>query len=99
MPLTATVAVYQIKQKGMLYNAGDTQNPDKLVQVGEEISKGIKFDIIGQLATNWNFIVKYAYKEAKITSSTKEAEIGRQKPNAPKHIGNIWTNTPWAAAV
>ena len=89
--LTATVAVYQIKQKGTLYNAGDTQNPDKLVQVGEEISKGIEFDIIGQLATNWNVIVNYAYNEAKITASTNEAEIGRQKPNAPRHLGNIWT--------
>ncbi len=89
--LTATVAVYQIKQKGTLYNAGDTQNPDKLVQIGEEVSKGIEFDIIGQLATNWNIIVNYAYNDAKITASRVEAEVGRQKPNAPQHIGNIWT--------
>ena len=89
--LTASMAVYQIKQKGTLYNAGDTQNPDKLVQIGEEISKGVEFDIIGQIATNWNIILNYAYNDAKITVSKNEAEIGRQKPNAPQHIGNIWT--------
>lgn len=89
--LTASVALYQIRQKGTLYNAGDTQKPDRLVQVGEEISKGIEFDIIGQIATNWNIIVNYAYNDAKITSSRVESEIGRQKPNAPKHIGNFWT--------
>ena len=89
--LTASMAVYQINQKGTLYNAGDTQNPDKLVQIGEEVSKGVEFDIIGQIATNWNIIVNYAYNDAKITESKTESEIGRQKPNAPKHIGNIWS--------
>lgn len=89
--LTASMAVYQINQKGTLYNAGDTQNPDKLVQIGEEVSKGVEFDIIGQIATNWNIIVNYAYNDAKITASKTESEIGRQKPNAPQHIGNIWS--------
>jgi iron complex outermembrane recepter protein len=89
--LTASLAVYQLNQKGTLYNAGDTQNPDKLVQIGEEVSKGFELDIIGQLATNWNIIVNYAYNDAKITASKVESEIGRQKPNAPRHLGNIWT--------
>jgi iron complex outermembrane recepter protein len=89
--LTASMAVYQINQKGTLYNAGDTQNPDKLVQIGEEVSKGIEFDIIGQIAENWNIIVNYAYNDAKITASKNAAEVGRQKPNAPQHIGNLWT--------
>jgi iron complex outermembrane recepter protein len=89
--LTASIAVYQLNQKGTLYNAGDTQNPDKLVQIGEEVSKGFELDIIGQLATNWNIIVNYAYNDAKITASKVESEIGRQKPNAPRHLGNIWT--------
>jgi iron complex outermembrane recepter protein len=89
--LTASMAVYQLNQKGTLYNAGDTQNPDKLVQIGEEVSKGIEFDVIGQIAPNWNIIVNYAYCDATITASRNEAEIGRQKPNAPKHLWNLWT--------
>ncbi|MCU0468045.1 MAG: TonB-dependent receptor [Arcicella sp.] len=89
--LTASMAVYQLNQKGTLYNAGDTQNPDKLVQIGEEVSKGMELDIIGQLATNWNIIVNYAYSDATITASKNESEVGRQKPNAPKHLFNVWT--------
>lgn len=89
--LTATMAIYQLAQKGTLYNAGDTQNPDKLVQIGEELTRGVELDIIGQLAANWNVIVNYAYCDAAITASKVEAEIGRQKPNAPKHLWNLWT--------
>ena len=89
--LNANLAVYQLKQKGTLYNAGDTQNPDRLVQIGEEIAKGIELDIIGKIATNWNVLFNYAYCDATITQSRNEAEIGRQKPNAPKHLWNFWT--------
>ncbi len=89
--LNINLTAYNLKQTGTLYNAGDTQNPDKLTQIGEEISKGIELDVIGQLATNWNLIVNYAYNDAKITASKTESEIGRQKPNAPTHQGNVWT--------
>jgi iron complex outermembrane recepter protein len=89
--LTASLAAYQLQQKGTLYNAGDTQNPDRLVQIGEERSKGIELDIIGQLAPNWSMIMNYAYCDATITASKNEAEIGRQKPNAPTHLWNFWT--------
>ncbi len=89
--LNATVAVYQLNQKGTLYNAGDTQNPDRLVQIGEEVSKGVEVDVVGKIANNWNVLFNYAYCNATITASRNEAEIGRQKPNAPKHLWNFWT--------
>ncbi|MFN4147782.1 MAG: TonB-dependent siderophore receptor, partial [Runella sp.] len=89
--LNVNIAAYNLTQKGTLYNAGDTQNPDRLVQIGEEISKGIEIDVIGQIATNWNLVLNYAYNKATITQSRNEAEIGRQKPNAPLQQGNLWT--------
>ncbi|PWK20058.1 iron complex outermembrane receptor protein [Arcicella aurantiaca] len=89
--LTANVSIYQLTVDGALYNAGVSGQPDLLTQVGREVSKGIEFDIIGQLATNWNLIINYSYNDATFTQSKDETLIGRQKPNAPKHQGNIWT--------
>ena len=89
--LTAAVSFYNLKVKGALYNAGVAGQPELLTQIGEEIAKGVEFDIVGQIATNWSILVNYAYNDAKITNSKTASEIGRQKPNAPLHQGNLWT--------
>lgn len=89
--LNATMAVYRLRQRGTLYPSGDTQNPDLLVQIGEEMAQGVELDLIGQIADNWSLIVNYSFNDATITESTNEAEVGRQKPNAPRHQGNLWT--------
>ncbi|MEP0713956.1 MAG: TonB-dependent receptor, partial [Algoriphagus sp.] len=89
--LVVSAAIYNLTVNGELYNAGVAGSPELLVQTGEEVSKGFEFDVIGQLATNWSITANYAYNEATITESANEEEIGRQKPNAPKHQGNLWT--------
>jgi iron complex outermembrane receptor protein len=89
--LTITTAVYQIDQSNTLYNANVAGQPDLMRQVGKERSKGIEFDITGRVTSNWSILASYAYNEAKITQSLVAAEIGAQKPNAPKNMANIWT--------
>ena len=89
--LSATLAVYQLQQEGDLYNANDPNNPDRLVQIGEEESRGVELDITGQILPNWSLAVNYAFNDAFITVSDDETEENRQKPNAPRHTGNLWT--------
>ncbi|MDJ1496520.1 TonB-dependent receptor [Cytophagaceae bacterium DM2B3-1] len=87
----ANLSVYRLEVNGALYNAGDTSNPDLLSQIGQEVSKGVEIDLLGQIAQNWSLSVSYAYNDATFTKSANPEEVGRQKPNAPKHQGNIWT--------
>ncbi|MBT30915.1 MAG: TonB-dependent siderophore receptor [Thalassobius sp.] len=89
--LSASIAVYHLKQKGALYNASDATNPDRLVQIGEEVSKGVEVDFAGNITDNWSIVASYSYNDATITESDDETEIGKQKPNAPKQTGNVWT--------
>lgn len=91
--LTANASVYRIIQKNSLYSADNTEQPDLMVQIGQETAKGVEFDVAGQITDNWNMIMSYAYNDATITQSGKtDADlVGVQKPNAPKHQGNIWT--------
>ncbi|TRX58410.1 TonB-dependent receptor [Fulvivirga sp. M361] len=89
--LNATLAFYRLVQQGELYSANDPSNPDLQVQIGEEEAKGIELDIIGRITENWSVIASYSYNDAVITESDDESEVGRQKPNAPEHTGNIWT--------
>ena len=89
--LKATLAVYRLVQQGALYNANDPNNADLMVQLGEEEAKGVEIDLTGRILDNWSIVASYSYNDAVITESNNEAEIGRQKPNAPKHTGNVWT--------
>jgi len=89
--LSATLAVYQLRQEGALYDANDPVNPDRLVQIGEELSQGVEVDITGQILPNWSVAANYSFNDAVITVSDDETEENRQKPNAPRHTGNLWT--------
>lgn len=89
--LSANLAIYQITQNNILINAGSPTNPDLLRQIGQERARGFEIDFIGRILPNWSILVNYAYNDAIISRSSNEAEIGNQKPNAPKHQGNFWT--------
>jgi iron complex outermembrane receptor protein len=89
--LSITAAAYRIEQRNVLYNANDAGQPDLLRQVGAEVSKGIELDVLGQLSLNWSITASYAYNEAAISESPLAAEVGAQKPNAPRHLANLWT--------
>lgn len=88
--LSVTAAVYSIEQKNTLYNANNPNNPDSMMQIGKERSKGIEFDITGQITSSWSVMASYAYNDAKILAGS-DAEKDRQKPNAPRNLANLWT--------
>lgn len=89
--LVVTSSVYRIQLKNVLYNAEVAGQPDLLRQIGKEEAKGFEFEATGQINPNWNLILAYAYNDAAISESSKQDEIGRQKPNAPKQQGSFWT--------
>ncbi|WP_306354030.1 TonB-dependent receptor [Flavobacterium sp. '19STA2R22 D10 B1'] len=89
--LAVTMALYKIEQKNTLYNANDPLNPDLMRQIGKEESKGIEIDINGRITSEWSISVAYAFNESRVIDSPTASEIGRQKPNAPKHQGNLWS--------
>ncbi|NJO86873.1 MAG: TonB-dependent receptor, partial [Lewinella sp.] len=89
--LGISLAIYNLTQTGTLFPANDPAFPDLLRQIGEERSRGFEFDLTGRLSANWSLVMSYAYTDAEITASNDVAEIGRQKPNAPAHTGNVWT--------
>lgn len=89
--LAVTTSIYRIELTNVLYNANEPGQPDLLRQIGKEEAKGFEFEATGQINANWNLILAYAYNDAAISESNKAEEIGRQKPNAPKHQGSFWT--------
>ncbi|GAB3901032.1 TonB-dependent receptor [Spirosoma agri] len=93
--LTANASVYDITQTNTLYSANAANNPNLLLQIGQERAKGVEVDVTGNIRPNWNLIVTYSYNDAKITDAgTRAADqslVNLQKPNAPKNQGSFWT--------
>lgn len=88
--LFAGLSVYQIKQKNVLVNANDISNHDLLRQRGAERARGIELEAVGNVLSNLSVSLSYAYNLAKITEDSQEANIGKIKEGAAKHVSGSW---------
>lgn len=85
--LSATVAAYQIEKQNIITR--DPDNPGFRIQVGEQRSRGIEFDIVGQVLPGLNLIASYSYLDAEITKDTRGFE-GNRPSLVPTHQGSFW---------
>ncbi|UFP97057.1 TonB-dependent siderophore receptor [Gloeobacter morelensis MG652769] len=86
--LFANLALYDIAKRNIL--TADPANPLFSIQVGEQQSQGIEFDIAGERLPGWNVIASYAYTDAHVSQDNVVA-VGNLLPNAPLHSGSFWT--------
>lgn len=59
-------------------------------QSGQQQTKGVEFDMKGELARNLEAVVNYAFTEARITKDSDKDLIGNQVAGATRHIQNTW---------
>lgn len=85
--LAATLAAYHITKQNILTD--DPDRPDFRIQVGEQRSQGIEFDIVGEVLPGLRLIANYAFTDAEITEDNQGFQ-GNQPNNVPRHSGSIW---------
>lgn len=94
--ITSTLAAFSIRKKNVLTpDPADPQNYS--IAVGEVESKGLEFDLSGEVARNVRLSAAYAYTSAHVTKSTPDAAgtglaEGRFFPNVPRHSANVFAN-------
>jgi iron complex outermembrane receptor protein len=89
--LSATASVYRIRRVNQLISAGDPAAPERLEQTGQTTSDGVELDFVGSPVPGISMILNYAYNNARVTISDDPDAIGRRLPNAPRHMGALWT--------
>ncbi|WP_455514387.1 TonB-dependent siderophore receptor [Porphyromonas sp.] len=90
--LSVTAAAYHLTQRNTLYNAGITGQPDLMVPIGEERSRGLELDVAGQLTPYWSITASYGLNEAEITKAAAGTkDLGLQRPSTPRHSGSLWS--------
>jgi iron complex outermembrane recepter protein len=86
--LQGNVAIFRQDQENML--SGDAVNPGFSVAIGEARSRGLEFDLAGQVA-NYNLHFSYAYIDAVATKEALDYNFGLQISagdrliNVPQH--------------
>lgn len=90
----STLSAYQIKRKNALTDDLDHPiaggNSFFKIALGETTSKGIEFDITGEIVKGLNVNANYALTDSKISKDGKEENIGNITPNTAKHTANAW---------
>ncbi|TVP63378.1 MAG: TonB-dependent siderophore receptor [Nodularia sp. (in: Bacteria)] len=69
----------------------DPDFPNFLIATGEQRSRGIEFDVAGDILPGWNVIASYSYTNAE-TTKDNSIEIGNRLFNVPQHSASLWTN-------
>ena len=90
--LSVTAALFSLRQKNTLYNAGVSGQPDLMVPIGEELSRGVEFDVSGRILPYWSIMANYAFNVAEISKAPEGTkDLNLQRPGTPRHSANLWT--------
>jgi len=85
--LAATLAAYNLTRQNI--PTVDPDNPGFRIQIGEQRSRGIEFNLAGEPLPGLRLIAGYAYIDAEITEDTRGFQ-GNQPGNVPQHSGSLW---------
>jgi iron complex outermembrane recepter protein len=86
--LSTTLAVYQITRQNDFQL--DPVDNNFQIQIGEQRSRGVEFDLTGEPLPGLRLIANYAYTDAIITEDTTGLE-GTRINEVPEHSGGFWT--------
>jgi iron complex outermembrane receptor protein len=86
--LSATLAAYHLTRTNVL--TPDPDDPTRSIQTGEQRSRGVEFDVTGEILLGWNVILSYAYTDAEVTEDNTFPE-GNRLPNVPENQASLWT--------
>jgi iron complex outermembrane recepter protein len=83
---SATLSAYQINRRNDLVT--DPDNPDFSIQLGERRSRGIEFDLIGEVLPGFNLVASYGLTDAEITEDPDFE--GNRVEGVARHTGSVW---------
>lgn len=85
---TASLAAYQITKNNVL--TADPEHQFFSKQLGQTRTRGVEFDIRGQITQGLDLTFNYAYTDGQITKDTDPKQVGVQIPGTSKNIANAW---------
>lgn len=82
-----TLAYFDIRRSNVVIP--DIGNFAQSIAVGAQTSRGVEFDLTGQVLPGLDVILTYAYNETRVAEPT-DPSFGEQLPAAPKHSASAF---------
>lgn len=86
--LAANLALYDLTRSNL--STTDPADSSRTIQVGEQRSRGIEFDVSGEILPGWNVVAGYALTDAEITEDN-DFPVGNALNNVSRNSFNFWT--------
>ena len=90
--LKAALGVYQITKQNLAFADPADPTGNSVIELGEVQSKGIEFDLQGEITPELNAVLNYANTDVKITKDINPDNVGNRIAGHAKHITNGWLN-------
>lgn len=87
--VSATLAFFDITKKNVL--TIDPLDVDFQVQTGEQKSRGIELDIVGEITPGWKVIATYAYTDAFVNKDEDLNLVDDRLQGVPFNSASLWT--------
>ncbi|MBG1241453.1 TonB-dependent siderophore receptor [Nostoc sp. NZL] len=84
------LALYDLRKQNVVVDDPNSSDPNDQIQTGEQTSRGIEFDIAGEILPGWKVIGSYAYTDSFVSKDTSGFE-GQRRDNVPKNTASLWT--------
>ncbi|MBD2566095.1 MULTISPECIES: TonB-dependent siderophore receptor [Nostoc] len=88
--LSATLALYDLRKQNVATDDPNSPDPNEQIQTAEQTSRGIEFDIAGEITPGWKVIASYSYIDAFVSKDNNGFE-GQRRDNIPEHAASLWT--------
>lgn len=92
--LLATVALFQITRTNV--PTLDPSAPTFFIASGEQQSRGVEFDLAGEILPGWKAVASYAYTFADVTKDNR-LPVGDELAGVAKHAGQVWSTYEFPA--
>ncbi|MDZ8032220.1 TonB-dependent siderophore receptor [Nostoc sp. DedSLP04] len=89
--LSATFAAYDITKENVATTDPTPGNSDYYIPIGEVKSRGLEFDLSGQILPGWNLIASYFINDAFVSVGDQYNPVGDTLVNAAGAGGSLWT--------
>jgi catecholate siderophore receptor len=86
--LALTAAAYRLERSNT--SAPDPADPARVVQTGEQRTKGLELGVTGSVTPRWQVAGGISWQRAEITSRTSAAAEGQIVPLVPARSASIW---------
>jgi len=81
-------SLFKITKNNVL--TADPNHMNFSVQLGQTLTKGIEFDLRGQITDDLDLMANYAYTDGVVTEDTDPAKVDISIPGISTHLANAW---------